>query len=338
MQIKAQTRKRILSWCGITLLGGIIGVSYSLWVGGNPGLAFTAACILTGAVFGFELFYVYRPAGIWLRSLPLPLFLAISSLIWIIIVGTSLQVVPLFFGFDQAYGDTYSASTFTQDMSFALIIIFIVNSVLRIRSLIGSRVLKNFMIGRYHRPLREQRVFMFLDLANSTPLSEELGDIRVQSLIGRFFFDIAQPIAEYGGETHSYIGDEVVVTWSLTEATKDNRCIECVFAIQSTIARLAVEYQSEFGVIPEFRIGMHGGSVVASEVGDDKREIVYFGDTINTAARLQGLCKEKHTNFLISDHLLNLLPSSDLHQKQYMGEVELRGKSKLMKVYSLVRN
>ena len=66
MQIKAQTRKRILSWCGITLLGGIIGVSYSLWVGGNPGLAFTAACILTGAVFGFELFYVYRPAGIWL--------------------------------------------------------------------------------------------------------------------------------------------------------------------------------------------------------------------------------------------------------------------------------
>ena len=42
-------------------------------------------------------------------------------------------------------------------------------------------------------------------------LSEQLGDVRVQSLISRFFFDIAWPIADHGGEVHRYIGDEVVV-------------------------------------------------------------------------------------------------------------------------------
>jgi len=41
-------------------------------------------------------------------------------------------------------------------------------------------------------------------------------------------------------------------------------------------------------VVPKFRIGIHGGSVVAGEVGDHKREIVYFGDTINTA---DGICR-----------------------------------------------
>src|SRR3546814_12401672 len=46
-------------------------------------------------------------------------------------------------------------------------------------------------------------------------------------------------------------------------------------------------YQQEFGLVPGFRAGLHGGSIVAGECGDDKREIVYFGDTINTAARIQ---------------------------------------------------
>ncbi len=75
--------------------------------------------------------------------------------------------------------------------------------------MVGGRVLFNFLLGRYNRPLREERVFMFLDLAGSTPLAEKMGDLAIHSLIGRFFFDIARPIAEHQGETHRYIGDEV---------------------------------------------------------------------------------------------------------------------------------
>ncbi len=66
-------------------------------------------------------------------------------------------------------------------------------------------------------------------------------------------------------------------------------------------------------MVSEFRIGMHGGSVVASEVGDDKREIVYFGDTINTAARLEQMCKQLKRAFLVSGELLSRMSlSSDI--------------------------
>ena len=159
----------------------------------------------------------------------------------------------------------------------------------------------------------------------------------MQSLIGRFFFDIAQPIAEYGGETHRYIGDEVVVTWPFSEATKDARCLQCVFDIQDHIAAQSSHYEAEFGVVPRFRMGMHGGEVVASEVGDDKREIVYFGDTVNTAARLQSLCKEKGKNFLVSGDLLTAMVLPPEAKAQYIGEVELRGKAKSVKVYAVSR-
>lgn len=324
-------------WAIYTLVGGVIGAIYSQFIGGNPKIAFSTGCAIIGGLFGFEMLFVQQPIGAWLRGLPLLAFMALSTLIWMVIIAASLEIVPRLFGEGEAYGEHYRASTFQQDMVFSLAVAFVMNAVLRIRSLVGGRVLMNFLLGRYHRPLREQRVFLFLDLADSTRLSEELGDVRVQSLIGRFFFDIARPIAEHGGETHRYIGDEIVVTWPFSVATKDARCLECVFNIQDLIAAQSPHYEAKFGVVPRFRVGIHGGPVVASEVGDDKREIVYFGDTVNTAARLQSLCKEMERDFLVSGELLDVIELPPEAKAQYMGEVALRGKAKSLKIYALSR-
>ena len=319
------------------LAGGVIGILYSQVVGGQAIFGFSTGVAIVGGVFAFELLFVQQPAGAWLRGLPLLAFTTISTLVWTAIIAASLQVVPRLLGETEAYGESYQASTFQQDLVFALIVAFAMNAMLRIRSLVGGRVLTNFLLGRYHRPLREQRVFLFLDLADSTYLSEKLGDIRIQTLIGRFFFDIAQPIAEHGGETHRYIGDEIVVTWPLAEAVKDARCLECVFKIQEFIAARSRDYESDYGLVPRFRAGMHGGTVVASEIGDDKREIVYFGDTINTAARLQALCKEKKTTFLVSGKLLDMMNLPHGVKAENIGEVKLRGKARAMEVFALSR-
>ena len=75
--------------------------------------------------------------------------------------------------------------------------------------------------------------------------------------------------------------------------------------------------------------------MIASEVGDNKREIVYFGDTVNTAARLQSLCKEKEQGFLVSGVLLAALTLPPETKVQCMGEVELRGKANSLKAYAL---
>jgi class 3 adenylate cyclase len=82
--------------------------------------------------------------------------------------------------------------------------------------LIGGRTLLNVILGRYRHPTREERVLMFLDLTGSTRLAETLGEVRMQELLTRFFFDIDEPIVAHGGEVHGYVGDEVIVTWPLT--------------------------------------------------------------------------------------------------------------------------
>ena len=295
----------------------------------------TTGLLIGALILGLELFVVHRPLGAPIRRLPLPIFLLVSSSAWVLIIYVVLLSVPPLLTMEQAYGEEYTATSLRQDLVFALVVSLIFNAALRVRSLTGSRVLLNFLLGRYHRPLRESRIFMFLDVADSTKLAEQLGDERVQSLIGRFFFDIATPIAHYDGETHRYIGDEVVVTWTLARGQRQAKCLECVRAIARLMQKQEAAYRRRFGVVPRFRAGLHCGEVVAGEVGDDKREIVYFGDTINTTARIASYCKDTGEDLLVSQVLLDHLDLPKDIATHSLGPVQLRGKKDAIEVVSV---
>jgi len=202
--------------------------------------------------------------------------------------------------------------------------------------LVGGRVLVNFILGRYRRPVREQRVLLFLDLAGSTTLAEQMGELRVQDLLTRFFFDIDEAIVTHGGEVHAYVGDEVIVTWPVG-ARPRRSYVDAFFAIEDRIAALAGRYKREFGLVPEFRAGIHAGPVVISECGDSHREVAYFGDTMNVAARLQAHCKEAGRRLLVSGELVRLLPDATDFLVEPLGPTELRGRAAPVEVFAVAR-
>jgi adenylate cyclase len=79
----------------------------------------------------------------------------------------------------------------------------------------------------------------------------------------------------------------------------------------------------------------HGAPVVISEVGDDRREIVYFGDTVNTAARLRGLAKKIQRRLVISAALLEGMRLPDGARVEDMGPFEHSGKAHATRVYAI---
>ena len=186
--------------------------------------------------------------------------------------------------------------------------ILVVGVVTETRRLIGGTLLTSVVLGTYHRPVRQQLIVMFLDIAHSTGLAEAMGELRVHDLITRFFFDIDGPISDYGGAVHAYVGDEVIVSWPVTaDPARNARCVLCFFAIERKMARLAADYRREFEVVPAFRAGVHAGPVIVSECGDTKRQLAYFGDTMNVAARLCEHCKAVDQRLVVSGDLLRLL-------------------------------
>jgi len=213
----------------------------------------------------------------------------------------------------------------------------VIGALFELTRLIGGRVLFNVIIGRYRRPTREQRVLLFLDIVGSTSLAESMGELRMHQLLTRFFFDIDGAILAHRGEVHAYVGDEVIVTWRLAAKPSERRCLDCFFAIQDRIAEKADSYRREFGLVPNFRAGVHAGPVVISECGDSRRQIAYFGDTMNVAARLQEHCKQVGRALLVSADLLRLVrPDGDL-VLEALGPTQLRGRAAAIEVFAVER-
>jgi class 3 adenylate cyclase len=322
MAISPRHLSKITACLGVAAVTATLGAGYSVAAGGLPRYGAVAGLLIGFFLGSFELFFVQTPAGAWLRRLPLILFVAVATLVWALLIGFSIYIAaPYLLGIDIHPYELDARDA--RALVFAFGLTFLSTFFLRVQSLIGGRVLFNFFIGR--------------DIADSTRLSEQFGDVKIQALIGRFFFDIARPIAEHGGETYRYIGDEVVVSWPLAKAVKDAQCVRCVFDVQKLLDEQSEEYRREFGVVPKFRVGMHGGPVVIGEVGDSHRAIVYFGETVSRAVALQGACKLVEHDFLVSAELMDRLRIGEEFTSSFLGPVELFPDGTTVDTYALSR-
>ena len=92
-----------------------------------------------------------------------------------------------------------------------------------------------------------------------------------------------------------------------------------------------------FGLIPDFKAGLHCGNVTIGEVGVIKKEIVFTGDVLNTASRIQELCNTYGERLLASKKLLNVLQIEKRYLKKKIDEVILKGKKTKNILYTLER-
>jgi adenylate cyclase len=200
---------------------------------------------------------------------------------------------------------------------------------------IGPRVLVNLLLGRYHSPREEERVFMFLDLRSSTTYAEQLGNLRYSSLIQDCFSDLTETLKQQRAEVYQYVGDEVVLTWPVEEGLDDLNCLEAYFHFMGTLGGRADYYRARYGFVPVFKAGVNLGVVTVAEVGIVKREIAYLSDVLNTAARIQAMCNELGAPLLVSENVVARVSPDSPFLVQLMGDIVLRGKEQSVKVYSV---
>jgi adenylate cyclase len=197
----------------------------------------------------------------------------------------------------------------------------------------GQRVLFNFITGKYLRPYHEERIFMFLDLNDSTALAENLGDLKYHELLNEFYFDIADEIVETHGEIYQYVGDEVVITWRMNRGLASVNCLRAYFMILAKIEKVKQKYISRFDTYPSFKAALHCGRVIAAQIGDIKSEIVFHGDVVNTTSRIERLCSDLGEKLLVSRDLFEQLPAVVVEHFVCVGSVKPRGKQKPIELF-----
>ena len=298
--------------------------------------AFIGVCI-AGGLTTLELVVLRSSVGEWLRRTPFAVHLAVKTVVYLVVFVAAIRLgILLFLGIPPLAG--WGNPTFLWGIAFSFAVGFTINFVVSVNRMLGHNVLASFVLGCYHRPREEERVFMFIDLEASTRIAEQIGATRFHSLLNRFFFDMSGPVLAHCGQISKYVGDEAMVTWPLDAGIRDANCVRCCFAIGDRLAARAERYRSEFGVVPQFRAGFHCGAVVAGEMGDSLKEIAYLGDTVNVAARLIDKCRELDRHVLATDDLVARLVLPPDIDAEDMGTMGLRGREQPIRLYALRRD
>jgi adenylate cyclase len=294
------------------------------------------AFLITLLVGGYLLFVRDGRLRPWFRRLGFRADLALSSAIVLalFLVGRGAGLAATS-GAPERFLTSFTDRHLIYGLPFFAVSAVTIQFVLQMNRMIGANVLGYFVAGIYHRPKAEERIFLFLDLEGSTQLAERLGSARYFELLRRFVDDLTEPVLETEGEIYQYAGDEVVITWASAAGLRAANCIRCFFGIRAAVARDAARYERDFGLVPRFRGGLHGGTVTAGELGDLRQQIVFVGDILNTAARLEEYAKRTGLDLVASGALLERLALPPGIQVTRCGELALRGKEAPVAAYGL---
>ena len=298
------------------------------------------AAIIGSAVVAFERGLMFGALQHRIRRLPTLIYVPLAEIAYIALIVCGNAVAGLFLWGTGLVKGTFAEAVLTtpQVLIYALVVSAILVFMIRVRDLIGSDALVSLLIGRYHRPVVEERIFLFIDVIGSTAYAERHGDLAAQNYLGAFFATLADPVRRHGGAIDDYVGDMALVTWPLAKGVSQARCVACVFDIAAGIARDGAEWRKTYGQVPEFRAALHGGPVVTAEIGVDRHKISYFGDCVNTTARIETLCRSLNAPILISSALLDQLPALPPGIRALpLGEHVVKGRDQRLTVLALER-
>lgn len=303
--------------------------------------------ILFGFLFGSVFYFVYwLTENTNLRNKSFGKLMIIKTILYMVgfilvfcvvfVVLIAMDVTPVR-GLKDIISTLSSWTFYAAFGTFLTLFSIIINFVLEVSKKYGPGNLWNMFMGKYHKPVIEHRIFMFLDLKDSTAYAEKLGHIKYSNLIQTCFLYLNEIVFAHKAQIYQYVGDEVVLTWDSTDTDAAKLSLELFFAFREKLESKALKFEKEFGFIPEFKAGINEGAVTAAEVGYIKRDIAYHGDVLNTGARIQAMCNELGKNLLVSELFALQIKNQNNFKQELLGEIVLRGKEQAINIYAVER-
>ena len=213
MDARLERKLRLLA--GFFAFGAVAGIVFNFAQGHGTAASVVAGMsygvLISTSVGGVELFVLEGPMRAWLSGLSFATNLMVRSAIYatVIVIIQGLELGERIAGLPLEMPSPLFWSSFI----YSAVLSVVMNLGLAISNIIGPRALLNFVIGRYHSPVEEDRFVLFVDIAGSTGLAERLGGVGIHRFLDRTFRLLTVAVEDYRGEVLSYVGDEVIVTW-----------------------------------------------------------------------------------------------------------------------------
>jgi adenylate cyclase len=185
--------------------------------------------------------------------------------------------------------------------------------------------------------VREEITVIFTDVRDFTAIAESADPDILMHQTSRYFSVLTEAFLAEGGTVDKFIGDAVMVFWNAPHLQSDHveRACRAALAGRAACERLNSQFEAE-GLKPFFtRFGIHVGDAVVGNLGSTERmNYTALGNTVNLAARLEGLNKQFGTAILVSEDVY--LRVQPYFRFRALESVIAKGMTKQTRVFELV--
>ncbi len=149
----------------------------------------------------------------------------------------------------------------------------------------------------------EHAAILFTDIKGSTQMYSDLGDAKAFALVREHFRLLFSVIDEFGGVPVKTIGDAIMGVFYSRKVA-----LECTLEAQKRLQTYYGEKDKENKI--EVKMGIHTGTTIVVTLND---RVDYFGNTVNTAARIQSVANPQEV--VVSEHVLDFEGYEDVLKK-----------------------
>jgi adenylate cyclase len=189
---------------------------------------------------------------------------------------------------------------------------------------------------------------LFVDIVGFTRMAEAMAPEAVVTMLREFHVQMTAQIFACGGTVDKYIGDEIFAVFGVPTASSDDaaNALICADLMLNALERWNGERTGNGEKRVAIGIGLNYGPAVLGDVGSEhSMSFTVIGDTVNTAARLQGLTRTLETPLVVADALVGAVTTGSsetaaelARQLQDQGEQALRGRAGPVRIWTRKRS
>ena len=183
---------------------------------------------------------------------------------------------------------------------------------------------------------RREATFIFTDIAGFTTLSEALSPERLSEVLNAYLDGACKIVLDHEGTIDKFIGDAIMSIFNAPLDQPDHaaRAVRCALELDAYAEAFRIRCNAEGVPIGVTRIGVHCGDSIIGNFGSTQRmDFTALGDTVNTAARTEGVNKYFGTRICCTQSVVDKAPSQSFRP---VGDVVLKGKIEAVTLYNPV--
>jgi adenylate cyclase len=174
----------------------------------------------------------------------------------------------------------------------------------------------------------------FSDVQGFSSISENLTPYELVQLLNEYLTSMCDIITKYNGTIDKFEGDAIIAFWGAPAPQPEHAMLACFASLdmQAELVHLRKQWQKENKPILYVRIGLNSGPMIVGNMGSEQRvDYTIMGDSVNLAARLEGINKFYNSYLMISEATYNM--TADHMDARELDTIRVVGKQEPVTIY-----